>query len=284
MWAIKYRPQTLDNIVGNKEAIKLFKSFLKRPPKAILISGESGCGKTTIAKAFANDLGAVLYEFNVANTRGIDTVRTIIDMCKYRELGNKKRVILFDEAHQLTVDAQNALLKEVENYDDNIFIFSTTEPDDLIETLRNRCFHIKVYKLSVSECDKLINSLEKNGFSVAVVGTKKEIEKYFSGGEKFFGELDIEDIVYLISKSHTVVSVDSGIAHIAYALKKQLIVIFTSTKPEMGFFTGDYGKFVEYGNLRCRPCSLIGKDHCPQKHHLCSLIPYQKVEREIKNA
>lgn len=160
MWAIKYRPQTLDNIVGNKEAIKLFKSFLKRPPKAILISGESGCGKTTIAKAFANDLGAVLYEFNVANTRGIDTVRTIIDMCKYRELGNKKRVILFDEAHQLTVDAQNALLKEVENYDDNIFIFSTTEPDDLIETLRNRCFHIKVYKLSVSECDKLINQIE----------------------------------------------------------------------------------------------------------------------------
>lgn len=137
---------------------------------------------------------------------------------------------------------------------------------------------------NLTECDKLINSLEKSNFSVAVVGTKKEIEKYFSGGEKFFGELDIEDIVYLISKSHTVVSVDSGIAHIAYALQKRLIVIFTSTKPEMGFFTRDYGKFVEYGNLRCRPCSLIGKDHCPQRHHLCSLIHYQKVEREIKNA
>jgi len=134
---------------------------------------------------------------------------------------------------------------------------------------------------SEKECSLLIKSLEKNGFKVAVVGEKPETSKLIEGGEKFFGELSLPDLIYLISKSSCVVSVDSGIMHIANALSIPCVAIFTSTTPHMGF--SPYGKtyIVEYGKLRCRPCSLFGKNECPQKHHICSLIPYKKVEEGI---
>jgi ADP-heptose:LPS heptosyltransferase len=134
---------------------------------------------------------------------------------------------------------------------------------------------------SLKECSLLIKSIEKKGFKVAVVGENKKLSPEIRDGEKFFGELSLEDLIYLISKSSVVVSVDSGIMHIANALSIPCVAVFTSTTPEMGF--SPYGKssIVEYRKLRCRPCSLFGKDYCPNKHHLCSLIPYTKVEREI---
>ncbi len=134
---------------------------------------------------------------------------------------------------------------------------------------------------SLKECSLLIKSIEKKGFKVAVIGENKKLSDEIEGGEKFFGELSLEDLIYLISKSSVVVSVDSGIMHIANALSIPCVAIFTSTIPEMGFSPYGQSSIVEYGKLRCRPCSLFGKNYCPHKHHLCSLIPYTKVEREI---
>lgn len=158
--------------------------------------------------------------------------------------------------------------------------FLETEPEKKIICVAPES-QWKTKMWSLKECSLLTKSIEKKGFKVAVVGENKELSAEIEGGEKFFGELSLEDLIYLISKSSVVVSVDSGIMHIANALSIPCVVIFTSTTPEMGF--SPYGKsaILEYGKLRCRPCSLFGKNECPYKHHLCSLIPYTKVEKEI---
>jgi DNA polymerase-3 subunit gamma/tau len=158
-WAIKYRPQFLNEVVGNSKVVYLLNRYIKRGdlPKALLFYGKSGCGKTTLAGVVANEIGGMLYEFNTANTRGIDTVRGIVEMCKYKELTGRKRVIVFDECHQLTVDAQNALLKLLEGEDSfNMFILCTTDKDKLLETIVNRCVVMEVMPLSYNECYELI--------------------------------------------------------------------------------------------------------------------------------
>jgi DNA polymerase-3 subunit gamma/tau len=163
-WAIKYRPQFLKDVIGNSKAVYLLQRYIKRGdlPKALLFYGKSGCGKTTLAGVLANEIEAVLYEFNTANTRGIDTVRSIVEMCKYRELTGRKRVIVFDECHQLTVDAQNALLKVLEGEDTfNVFVLCTTDKDKLLETIINRCVAMEVLALSYDECCKLVERIEK---------------------------------------------------------------------------------------------------------------------------
>lgn len=164
MWHVKYRPTRFEEVVGNRRAIRLLKR-LGNSARAVLIYGRSGCGKTTLGRVFANEIGAVVYEYNVANTRGIETIRNVVELCRYREVSGRRRVFLFDEAHQLTVDAQNALLKELESENDvNVFVLATTEPDKVIETVRNRCVVVEVERLSVSEMYELVKRItEKEG-------------------------------------------------------------------------------------------------------------------------
>mgnify|MGYP001134317225 CR=1 FL=1 len=163
-WAIKYRPKFLKEVVGNAKVVNILSRYIRRNdlPKALLFHGRSGCGKTTLAGVIANELEAVLYEFNTANTRGIDTIRNVVELCKYKELTGRVRVIVFDECHQLTVDAQNALLKVLEGEESfNRFVLCTTEIGKLIETIVNRCVVFEVLPLSHDDCYKLVKRIEK---------------------------------------------------------------------------------------------------------------------------
>lgn len=164
---IKYRPTTLEEIVGNKDTISALESVLNRDdkPHAYLLHGPSGTGKTTIArilKDFFKCGDRDFVEFNTANTRGIDTVRETIAQASYAPISGKSRVFLFDEAHALTSQAMEALLKIVEDCPKHAyFIFSTTNPEKLVSTLRKRCSAYKLSTLTRREIKHLLKWVMK---------------------------------------------------------------------------------------------------------------------------
>ncbi len=103
--ALKYRPKTLDEIIGNEDTVQLLKSQLapdaKQPlSRAVLLHGPTGCGKTTLARIIAQELGASgrdLQEIDSADFRGIDTIREIRRQCTYKPLESPCRVWILDE-------------------------------------------------------------------------------------------------------------------------------------------------------------------------------------------
>lgn len=164
MWSIEYRPRSLEEFFGNRDVVKRIKEYLKlkRLPRVMVFYGESGCGKTTLAKIVGNLLNAEVLEFNVANTRGIDTVREIIEVSKYVPFGFEKRLFIFDEAHRITRDGQEAMLKLLEEEDSyNYFVFCTTDVGGLIETIRNRGKLFQFRGLDYEEMGELVRWLEK---------------------------------------------------------------------------------------------------------------------------
>lgn len=159
----KYRPTKFKHIHGNEETVQALRNKLKDLdtfPHAILFKGPKGNGKTTMARLVAERLGvkgADLRELDTADFRGIDSVRTIIKQSQYKALEGKAKMWILDEAHQLTNDAQNALLKILEEPPSHVyFVLCTTDPQKLIPTVRDRCSQFEVKPLSNKEMAKLL--------------------------------------------------------------------------------------------------------------------------------
>jgi len=161
----KHRPKTLDDIVGNKTTVLQIRTDFnkKEKPHAVLLVGPTGCGKTTIGRIIANMLdckGNDLKELNAADWRGIDTIRDIRQQSQYKSLQSPCRVWLLDEAGVLTKDAQNAMLKLLEETPKHVyFILATTDPQKLINTLRGRCAEYSVAPLREAQMVRLLKSI-----------------------------------------------------------------------------------------------------------------------------
>lgn len=153
----KYRPATFEEVWGNEKTVRAIKKQLSKPTKDIphvfLFTGPSGCGKTTFARIIANELdchGRDFSEVDTADFRGIDTARAIRSKIPLKPSAmSKARVWLLDECHKLTNDAQNALLKALEDPPEHaFFILCTTDPQKLIKTLKSRATSFAVTLLS----------------------------------------------------------------------------------------------------------------------------------------
>lgn len=163
----QYRPQKFDDVVGQEVAVRTLRNAIEtdRVAHAYLFTGTRGTGKTTLAKLLAKAMNCVngptvdpcgtceecvaiaegrsmdVLEIDAASNRGIDAVREkIIDTVAFQPSRGTRRVYILDEAHQLTKDAFNALLKTIEEPPDHvIFVFCTTETHLMIATVRDRC-------------------------------------------------------------------------------------------------------------------------------------------------
>ena len=160
------RPNNFDEIVGNTPTIGALKGIFRqsadRHSHCILLHGPSGCGKTTIARILAEKFGSSehsILEMNAANTRGIDTIREVQGNAHLLGMGSTTKTYIFDESHQLTHAAQEALLKIIEDNPSHCyFILCTTEPQNLIKTVRNRCSE---YEVNILSSDEILELLKK---------------------------------------------------------------------------------------------------------------------------
>ena len=170
---ITHRPKTLAEVFGNQPIKDGLESIFQREkdfPHAFLFSGPTGCGKTTLARIIANMLNCDnVEEYNMSNLRGIDSVRNLDETCRYIPILGNNRVYILDEIHRQTKDAQNALLKLLEDPPSHVFfILCTTEPEQLLPTILGRCHKYPVKPLKSLEMMTLLRSIVK----------KEELEDY----------------------------------------------------------------------------------------------------------
>lgn len=152
--AVKYRPKSWDAVVGQDVIVDILRKQLstKNIKNAYIFSGASGCGKTTAARIFANELNnhqGEPIEIDGASNNGVDNVKQIISSASQRSLDSEYKIYIIDEAHMLTTQAWNAFLKTIEESPKyTIFIFCTTDPQKIPDTIKNRCMRFNFIRIS----------------------------------------------------------------------------------------------------------------------------------------
>jgi len=149
----KYRQKEFRGLLGNEENIEFLQTVIQKKDHShsYLFCGEFGCGKTTMARILANKFDCnEIIELNSSNNRGIDTIRDLIENAQYKTLTGSNKCYILDEPHQMTKDAQNALLKILEEPPKHVyFMLCTTDPQKLLSTIKSRCVKIEVEKIDV---------------------------------------------------------------------------------------------------------------------------------------
>jgi len=157
LWAEKYRPRTLDEVVNQKEIVARLKKFVEeRNMPHLLFAGPPGTGKTTLAHCLAHDLYGDNYrqymlELNASDERGIDVIRSKVkEFARTRVAGDVPfKIILLDEADNMTADAQQALRRLMELYTASTrFILAANYPSKIIEPIQSRCAVFRFTPLS----------------------------------------------------------------------------------------------------------------------------------------
>lgn len=202
-WDLKYRPSKLDEVIGNEENIEALKKLVnqKNKPHSYLFYGDSGCGKTTVARIMAKEFGTDIediIEINCADKNGIETARMIIEQGSQEKLGGGNIVYILDEVQRTSAAWQNALLKVLEEPPKWLYFFlCTTNPEKLLKTVTNRCTQ---FKFSFPENNKVMkhlnNILQKEGKTLSRDVLKKIVKETSSIREcvKLIEKIsDIED-------------------------------------------------------------------------------------------
>jgi len=164
-WVEKYRPNNLDDIVGQEHIIARLKKYVaeKNMPN-LMFTGPAGIGKTTTAIALTKSILGDYWrqnflELNASDARGIDTVRNNIkSFCRLKAVEAPFRIVFLDEVDNMTKDAQNALRREMEMYTKTAsFILSCNYSSKIIDPIQSRC---AIFRFSPIKGNQIIERLE----------------------------------------------------------------------------------------------------------------------------
>ena len=183
--ARKYRPSLFEEVVGQEHVTRTLANAIAsgRVAHAYIFAGVRGVGKTTTARILAKALNCAkgataepdntcdscreitegrsldVLEIDAASNRGIDQIRELREMVRYAPASGRYKVVILDEAHQLTDEASNALLKTLEEPPPGvIFILATTRAEDLVETIKSRA---QVFNFHALEFKEIAGQIEK---------------------------------------------------------------------------------------------------------------------------
>lgn len=171
MWAEKYRPKSLNQIVNQKNIVERLASFVQaRNVPHCIFAGPPGTGKTTAALCVAHDLYGDAYrgnsmELNASDERGINVVReTVKTFARVRTLGEIPfKILILDEADNMTGDAQQALRRTMERYTETCrFILIANYSGRIIEPIQSRCAPFRFTYLPQEEQDKHLKFIAQN--------------------------------------------------------------------------------------------------------------------------
>lgn len=257
----KYRPQSFSEIVNQKTIVLTIQNAIKmgQVAHAYLFAGPRGTGKTTLARILAKTLNCqsaishkpsaksvepcnkcqncqeitkgmslALVEIDAASNRGIDEIRELNEAVRFTAIGAKYRVVIVDEAHQLTKEAFNALLKTLEEPPEHvIFVLATTEPEKFPATILSRVQRFDFKKLSVADiterlkliCQKEVIKFEEDALRLIAInsgGGLRDAESFLAQvsvlSENKITFKEVEEILGLVNFSKIKELVDFIIA------------------------------------------------------------------------
>lgn len=188
----RFRPNTIKKYIGNEKMKRMALTALNAPkkPQTVLLFGASGCGKTTFARLLAKEylcenrdleLGACgecyycklideyiktgaldtlgnVHELNAASEGGKEAIANMVEEMYLPSFGDEWKIYILDECHKISDAAQSLLLKPIEEPPENtLVIFCTTNPENMLDTLKNRCqLQLKVSKPTVKDMSSLL--------------------------------------------------------------------------------------------------------------------------------
>ena len=213
--ALKYRPQVFNEVIGQDQTVKQLESAIKNDSlgHALIFCGTRGSGKTTCARIVARELNndvedqewpkvssLLVREVDAASNNGVDDIRDIIENIRYSR--NGKSVVILDEAHMLSRNACNALLKTLEEPPEGVtFILLTTEPHKLIPTIKSRCQIYEFHDVDVETLNEYYTKITtQEGLEVSpeiIMNTALKAEGSVRDGltliQKFLSGEEVED-------------------------------------------------------------------------------------------
>jgi DNA polymerase-3 subunit gamma/tau len=250
--ALKYRPQTFDDLIGQEVVAETITNSIKadKIPNAYLFTGIRGIGKTTTARIVAKALNCLngienlckkdlcdncksiadsshidVLEMDAASKTGVDDVRDLIEFSRYGPTSAKYKIFIIDEVHMLSKQAFNALLKTLEEPPEYLkFIFATTEIKKIPITVVSRCQRFDLSRIKSSELFEFIKNIKEKEKGKASDEALKLIVKISEGSVR--DALSLLDRALLSLDEKTELDLNTAQKIFGYFDKSQLINLF----------------------------------------------------------
>ncbi len=249
--ALKYRPQTFDDLIGQEVVAETITNSIKadKIPNAYLFTGIRGIGKTTIARIVAKTLNCSngienkckvkcencdsiassnhidVLEMDAASKTGVDDVRDLIEFSRYGPTSAKYKIFIIDEVHMLSKQAFNALLKTLEEPPEYLkFIFATTEIKKIPITVVSRCQRFDLSRIKSTELFDFIKKIKDKENGKVTDEALKLIVKISEGSVR--DALSLLDRALLSLDENTELDLNSAQKIFGYFDKSQLIDLF----------------------------------------------------------
>lgn len=216
----KYRPRSLDEVVGQPNVVALLKSSLTAGASAhaYLLSGPHGVGKTSIARILAHEINQMVYdgdqteldiiEIDAASNNGVDDIRELRERVNIAPANAAKKIYIIDEVHMLSKSAFNALLKTLEEPPEYVvFILATTEPEKLPETIISRVQRYNFRTIDLKDIADHLGMIAKNERIAIEPDALTRLAEYGQGSFRdSIGALD--QLRFLASADHAITADD----------------------------------------------------------------------------